>query len=139
MKWTQSRRVGVFSTIANTFGPWNKWGRRSFPANRKEEYDCCLDRILENLNKTTRDKFEIGSLKQQISMAISVSRNVKNSIATDWILCKAAAIESGLLRCSDLPTMNLDYGIFYISPKPNGGHINRKKTKKVSALVDYFA
>lgn len=102
-KWTHDLRVRLYSRLLREFGPYASWGKVAFPEGRKGELEEVLRQLAVEFADETGKRFEWTALEQQMRWGITRQGKVKNSgFAYQYILNKAAAIESGFLSSSDL-------------------------------------
>jgi len=98
-KWTQELRRIVFSRLAMEFGQhyWEKdkaeW---SFPKNMTE--DEVLTQIAHYLTWFTGEKFTPSELGAQLAWVKSEQTSVRRNQTKQFILCKSAAYEVGLIH-----------------------------------------
>lgn len=104
VKWTHELRCLVYRTLVRQFGAHKTWGAIKCPNGKKSQYDATLRTIAQFLSQLTGTVFAPTAVKQQVDWATSNQSSVINSgFCRQYILNKAAALESGFLDSSELP------------------------------------
>ena len=97
-KWTQELRRIVFSRLAMEFGK-QYWKTRSnelpFPKTMTETE--VLNQIAHYLTWLTKEKFTVKEVDAQLAWARSEQKSVNKVQSKQFVLCKAAAYEVGLI------------------------------------------
>lgn len=102
-KWTHELRLKLYTRLLNEFGPYSTWGKVAYPANRKREFEEVLKKLAAEFSRITDDNFEWMALWQQMKWGTTTQGMVKNpGFASVYILNKAAALQTGFLKTSDL-------------------------------------
>jgi len=105
-KWTHEIRVCLFRLIVERYGPGNNFTKLSV-----REQKLFSKNVASILSEKYKDNYSEGGPLNQISWALTNQRNLKSvSCISNWIRCRAAALDAGLIKQKDLPTeMNLIY------------------------------
>jgi hypothetical protein len=102
-KWTHELRVAMYSRLLAQFGPYSQWGTVAYPSGRKSELEEVLKELAADFSRRANKTFEWTALEQQMKWGITRQGPVKNGgFAYQYILNKAAALETGFLTSSDL-------------------------------------
>ncbi|HMO79561.1 MAG TPA: DUF6508 domain-containing protein [Pyrinomonadaceae bacterium] len=102
-KWTHELRVKMYSRLLAEFGPHTDWGTFAYPSGRKDRLKEVLKELAEEFTRSTVKTFEWTALDQQMIWGITRQGRVKNAaFASQYILNKAAALETGFLKTSEL-------------------------------------
>ena len=106
VKWTHELRCLIYRAIATRFGPHKKWGTKFYPNGKSSEYENTLKIIADFLTVLTGAQHKASEIKQQINWAISEQKAlIKKNYSRQYILNKAAAIESHFIEGKDLPAI----------------------------------
>ena len=106
VKWTHELRCLVYRSITTRFGQHNKWGTKFHPDGKRSEYGQTLKIIADFLTTLTGARYLPSEIQQQINWAISEQKAlIKKNYSRQYILNKAAAIESHFLEGKDLPAL----------------------------------
>lgn len=102
-KWTHELRVKMYSRLLAEFGPHTDWGTFAYPSGRKDRLKEVLKELAVEFTRSTGKTFEWTALDQQMIWGITRQGRVKNAaFASQYILNKAAALETGFLKTSEL-------------------------------------
>jgi hypothetical protein len=102
-KWTHELRVKMYSRLLAEFGPHSGWGTFAYPSGRKDRLKEVLKELAVEFTRSTGKTFEWTALDQQMIWGITRQGRVKNAaFASVYILNKAAALETGFLKTSEL-------------------------------------
>ncbi len=109
MKWNQTIRRIVFERLFEKYGPLREWHKTGNPTGVTGEYKKFLTDTAEGLSKITGLKCTVGALQNQIDWGIQPRQSVikSQSYVRNFILNRAAALESGLITSSELPSYAL--------------------------------
>jgi len=99
----------VFSRLAMEFGP-QYWEREKYelPLPKRMTEDEVLDQLARYLTRLIDEKVTISAIDAQLAWAKTEEKGVKKSQVKQYILCKAAAHEVGLIRSQ--PTRSTTLG-----------------------------
>lgn len=107
MKWTQKMRDILYSRLVEKFGQYSTWEKATNPGDAKL-YDEFLSEIAEGLGKITGQTFTKEAVANQIAWGISKQQEIKNvGHNRNFIMNRAAALESGFITSKDLPKASL--------------------------------
>lgn len=102
-KWTHELRVKMYARLLAEFGPHTDWGTFAYPSGRKDRLKEVLKELAAEFTRCTGKTFEWTALDQQMIWGITRQGRVKNAaFASQYILNKAAALETGFLKTSEL-------------------------------------
>lgn len=102
-KWTHELRVKMYSRLLAEFGPHAEWGTFAYPSGRKGRLKEVLKELAVEFTRSTGKTFAWTALDQQMIWGITRQGRVKNAaFASQYILNKAAALETGFLKTSEL-------------------------------------
>lgn len=102
-KWTHELRVKMYARLLAEFGPHTDWGTFAYPSGRKHRLKEVLKELAVEFTHSTGKTFEWTALDQQMIWGITRQGRVKNAaFASQYILNKAAALETGFLKTSEL-------------------------------------
>lgn len=102
-KWSHELRVKLFSRLLDVFGPHRDWVTFAYPQGRKQELQEVLKELAAEFSTSTGKSFEWTALDQQMMFGLTRQGRIKNSaLATQYILNKAAALEAGFIKSSEL-------------------------------------
>src|SRR4249920_3583830 len=103
-KWTHQLRTIMYARITMEFGPYAGWGHSRHPKDKKSRYEAVLRELATYFSAVTNSTFEWTALGMQIDWACSDPKTViKATQSQVFILNKAAALEMGFIKDSDLP------------------------------------
>jgi hypothetical protein len=107
IKWTHQLRCEIYSNLKNDFGTVENWKASTVPT-REAFYEKMRLRLLEIVNEPEIELSDLA-VKQQIEWGIITKQPSINEagFVRNWILNKAAAIETGLINSGDLPEILL--------------------------------
>lgn len=106
--WTNELRTLVYRRLKQQFGPFRDWGKADYPDGKKAEYETALKDIAAFFSSLTGYSFKWAAVRQQVRWAIATQSGVGNQgNARSYIMNKAAALEVGFIKASDLPGMML--------------------------------
>ncbi len=105
MKWTQEMRRSLYSRLVKDFGPYNAWGVKIEPKDRKDEFAKVLAELAIQFSKEAGHFILASAVQAQINWAITSEMEMKDpSRIRNFILNKAAALDAGFISASELPT-----------------------------------
>jgi hypothetical protein len=91
-------------------GIWSvlRVGTGKYPRGKKDLYEKALKQISEFISALSGQRFEWTAVQQQVDWATSKQSSVNTQhFARQFILNKAAALETGFLSADDLPSLML--------------------------------
>lgn len=104
-KWTQDMRTIMFRRLVQQFGPYETWGRRTYPSNHKDEYRRTLHEIAGFFSALTGETLRASAVELQIKYGYTPQGEIKEQgRVRTWILNKSAAMDAGFIKTSELPT-----------------------------------
>jgi len=119
MKWTFEIRKGLFKKVKEEFGNYSQWQNRKSPEGNKREFLFLLKKYADYLKFTTGQKFNhkkgkdgkidsskdgTDAVRSQLEWGITAQKYIKDrNYLRNWVLCKAAALESKFIENKDLP------------------------------------
>lgn len=102
-KWNYVNRYQLFANIVERFGAHAEWPKESRPANA-EEYEAFLREFAETVQEENGNNTTVAAIKQQIAWAITKQPRLWKPIQLrNYILNKAAALETGFIETKNLP------------------------------------
>ena len=112
MKWTQEMRRNLYSRLVNDFGPYNVWGAKIEPKDKKDEFAKVLAELAIQFSKEAGHFILASAVQAQINWATTSQMEMKDpSRISNFILNKAAALDAGFISASELPTrMTCEFG-----------------------------
>jgi len=102
IKWTQELRKVLYARLVMEFGSYDTWGNSRSPSD-VTRYKKVTEELAEYFTNLTGDSFAATAVRQQVDWACTKQDGIKASHARTFILNKAAAVEMGFLKSSDLP------------------------------------
>ncbi len=110
MKWTQDIRRIVYARLVMEFGPYSEWKLKQRPEQDEARYDAVVEELARYLKSITGEDFAASAVKAQVNWGCTEQATVKDqSHARNFVLNKAAALETGFIAASDLP-QHMDIG-----------------------------
>ena len=108
-KWTKENRELLFKRVYQEFGSVENWQSRTNPTGDKDDYVNFLSDMSVAFSTLTRKNVSPKGVKQQIDWAVQHSQKSCQSRGHvyNFIMNRAAAIEAGVIKSSDLPEMAL--------------------------------
>ncbi len=101
--WTQEARKELYTSVLHVFGPQNSWDVPGHPGDSKDYALFCENYALRFTRKLGR-VITSGAVAMQLRWALTLQTNqVASTHVRSYILCKAAALEVGLINRSGLP------------------------------------
>ncbi len=112
MKWTQEMRRRLYSRLVKDFGPYNVWGAKIEPKDKKDEFYKVLADLAAQFSNEAGHFVLASVVHAQINWATGSQKEMKDpSRIRHFILNKAAALEAGFISASELPTrMTCEFG-----------------------------
>jgi len=105
-KWNATNRNHLYATLVKAFGPYSAWVKATYPAGKKDEYEEFIADYSRWFQSETKESVTAEAVKQQISWAFTNQELFQDqSHIRNWILNKAAALESGFIGTKDLPNV----------------------------------
>lgn len=107
MKWNQERRVSMYKSILEKYGPHEKWNNRLYPSDdKKKEFDTYMVEYSNNLSKLFEINFGKFGPRMQFEWAVTNQSSIKGVGHTSvFILNKAAAYEAGFITSKEFPPL----------------------------------
>lgn len=105
--WTHQRRLLIFKSLFERFGPFAQWGHTRHPAGKEKAFNQCLQQIADELEEESGLQVEWTKLKNQVQFAIGSQRR-RSELKNDgyWnnlVGNKQAAFEAGLITQAEMP------------------------------------
>jgi hypothetical protein len=112
MKWTQEMRRNLYARLVKDFGPYNVWGAKIEPKDKKDEFAKVLAELAIQFSKEAGHFILASVVQAQINWATTSQMEMKDpSRISNFILNKAAALDAGFISASELPTrMTCEFG-----------------------------
>jgi hypothetical protein len=112
MKWSQEMRRSLYARLVKDFGPYNVWGAKIEPKDKKDEFYKVLAELAAQFSKEAGHFILASVVHAQINWATSSQKEMKDqSRIRNFILNKAAALDAGFISASELPTrMTCEFG-----------------------------
>ena len=101
-KWSQELRFTLYARLTCEFGPFSSWKKSDHPDGRKERFDEVLAELAAYFERQTGDSFEASAVKMQMKWAVTVQGEVKRHQVREYVLNKAAALDAGFIKSSEL-------------------------------------
>jgi len=103
-KWTQCARRYVYLRVLSEFGTFESWGLATYPSGKKKEFD----KLMKELSKELKNGFGINvtpeAINNQIDWGVANQSVIRNRGGVcNWILNRAAALETGMITSANLP------------------------------------
>ena len=104
ISWNHQLRTIMFSRLVMEFGPYSTWGKADYPDGKKERYEEVLRELASHFTAVSEVNVEWTAVRQQVHWGFTKQESVLDAArARSYILNKAAAIETGFIKRSDLP------------------------------------
>jgi len=112
MKWTQEMRRKLYSRLVQDFGPYNVWGAKIEPKDKKVQFDKVLAELAIQFSKEAGHFILASAVRAQVNWATTSQMEMKDpSRIRNFVLNKAAALDAGFISASELPTrMTCEFG-----------------------------
>jgi len=112
MKWTQEMRRKLYSRLVKDFGPYNVWGAKIEPKDKKVHFYKVIAELAMQFSKEAGHFIIASAVHAQINWATTSQKEMKDqSRIRNFVLNKAAALDAGFISASELPTrMTCEFG-----------------------------
>src|SRR4030095_15812116 len=104
--WTHDLRKRVFSRLKVEFGPHCGWGATRYPRGQVAKYKAVLAELSREISSDLGRQVKAAAIAQQVDWGITKQVPMRDQARVrNFILNKAAALESALITTSDLPDL----------------------------------
>ena len=105
-------RRKLYSRLVQDFGPYNVWGAKIEPKDKKAHFDKVLAELAIQFSKEAGHFILASAVQAQVNWATTSQMEMKDpSRIRNFVLNKAAALDAGFISASELPTrMTCEFG-----------------------------